>query len=84
MNRTPALRTIDRKPRTGGRRQPPPGSRDFYVERAETCLAAAAQAPPGPARQLHEEECQLWLILARQREEIEGMLQRYLNAAEAA
>lgn len=58
---------------------PPPASRAFYIAQAEACLAAAGAAPDLGARALHEEECKLWLMLARQREAIEAVLQRHLD-----
>ena len=60
--------------------RPAPASRAFYLEQAEACLAAAARAGDLAARAMHEEECKLWLTLARQREAIEAVLQRYIDA----
>ncbi len=60
--------------------RPAPASRAFYLQQAEACLAAAARAGDLAARGLHEEECKLWLMLARQREAIEAVLQRYIDA----
>jgi len=59
--------------------QPAPASRAFYMQQAETCLAAAARARDVAARGLYEEECRLWLMLARQREAIETVLQRLVD-----
>jgi len=42
-----------------------------YLDQAEACLVQAAAAPDAAARALHEEECTLWLMLARQRKAIE-------------
>ena len=64
--------------------RPAPASRAFYLKQAEVCLAAAARAGDIGARALHEEECKLWLMLARQREAIDAVLQRYVDAAGAA
>jgi hypothetical protein len=60
--------------------RPAPASRAFYLKQAEACLAAAARAGDVATRALHEEECKLWLMLARQREAIEAVLQRYIDA----
>ena len=57
-----------------------PTSRAFYLKKAEACLTAAASAGDVTARGLHEEECKLWLMLARQREAIDAVLQRYSDA----
>jgi hypothetical protein len=43
-------------------------------------MAAAALTTDPSARRMHEEECKLWLLLARQRQAIEAVLQRYLDA----
>lgn len=64
--------------------RPAPASRAFYLMKAEGCLEAAGRAGDIPARRLHEEECKLWLMLARQREAIEAVLQRYVDAPGAA
>lgn len=58
-----------------------PSSRAFYLKQAANCLAAAGRAHDTGARALHEEECKLWLMLAREREAIEAVFQRYLDAA---
>jgi hypothetical protein len=69
--------------RTSSRRRaaapPAPASRAFYLAQAEACLGAAAAANDAGARRLHEDECKLWLMLARQREAIEAVLDRYLD-----
>ena len=65
------------------RRRPPPASQGAYLAQAEACLAQAAIAPDAVARALHEEECTLYLMLARQRRAIEDVLQAYLGQAEA-
>jgi hypothetical protein len=64
--------------------RPEPASRAYYLERAEDCLAAAGRTRDAVARQLHEEECKFWLRLAYQREAIEAVLQRYIDARGAA
>jgi hypothetical protein len=73
------------KPRSKPRRQssPPPASRAFYLAQAEACMAAATATTDASARRLHEEECKLWLLLARQRQAIEAVLQRYLDPPDA-
>jgi hypothetical protein len=43
-------------------------------------MAAATATTDASARRLHEEECKLWLLLARQRQAIEAVLQRHLDA----
>ena len=63
---------------------PAPGSPSFYVNRAEACLAAAAASHDVGARRLHQQECELWLMLARHRQAIEGVLRRYVDTPEAA
>lgn len=55
-----------------------------YIAQAEACLVQAAGAPDPTARALHEEECTLWLMLARQRKAIEAVLQTYASEAELA
>jgi hypothetical protein len=71
------------KPKPSRRRStPPPASRAFYLAQAQACMAAATASTDPSARRLHEEECKLWLILARQRQAIEAVLQRYLDAPE--
>ena len=57
-----------------------PASRAFYLVQAEACLSSAMHANDAGARRLHEEECRLWLMLARQRRAIEVMLQHHLDA----
>jgi hypothetical protein len=52
-----------------------------YLDRAEACLARAAAAPDAQARALHEEECTLWLMLARQRQAIEAVVETYAEEA---
>ena len=61
-----------------------PAGRAFYLAQAEACLSAAADTNDVSARQMHEDECKLWLMLARQRQAIEAVLQRYLDAPEPA
>jgi hypothetical protein len=63
---------------------PAPGSPAFYVNRAEACLAAAAASHDLGARRLHQQECELWLMLARHRQAIEGVVRRYVDTPEAA
>jgi hypothetical protein len=60
---------------------PPPAPTDeaSYLAQAEACLAQAATAPDGAARALHEEECTLWLMLARQRKAIEEVVETYTS-----
>ena len=55
-----------------------------YLSHAERSLAKAAAAPDPAARALHEEECQLWLMLARQRRAIEDVLERFVVEGLAA
>jgi hypothetical protein len=55
----------------------------FYLEQAEACLAAAAHTNDAGARRLHEEECRLWLMLARQRQAIDVVVKRYVEASAA-
>ena len=55
-----------------------------YLDQAEACLAHAAAAPDAAARALHEEECTLWLMLARQRQAIDDVVRTYVREAEAA
>lgn len=55
-----------------------------YLDRAEACLAEAAAAPDAAARALHEEECTLWLMLARQRKAIEAVVETYTDELEPA
>ncbi len=62
----------------------PAASKASYIARAEACLAAASKAQDDATRALHEDECKLWLILARQRQAIEAVLQRYVDETEAA
>jgi hypothetical protein len=63
---------------------PAPASRAFYLDKAETCIAAAAATKDATMRALHEDECKLWLILARQRQAIEAVLRTYMETTEAA
>jgi hypothetical protein len=63
---------------------PAPASQASYLSQAEACLAAAAATSDATSRALHEEECKLWLMLARQRKAIEAVLQRYVQEADAA
>lgn len=67
--------------RHAARRRPPsaPANQGSYLDRAEACLAQAAAAPDAAARALHEEECTLWLMLARQRKAIDDVVQSYLT-----
>lgn len=58
-----------------------PANSPSYLSRAEACLAAAAVARDPTARALHEEECKLWLMLARNRTAIDAVLQRHLEPA---
>jgi hypothetical protein len=62
---------------------PAPQGRVFYLEQAEACLAAAAHTNDAGARRLHEEECRLWLMLARQRQAIDVVVKRYVEASAA-
>ena len=61
-----------------------PAPQSSYLVQAEACLAQAAATPDPAARALHEEECTLWLMLARQRKAIEAVLQTYASDAECA
>jgi hypothetical protein len=61
-----------------------PGAPTSYLDRAEACLARAAAAPDAEARALHEQECTLWLMLARQRKAIEAVVEAYGEAEPAA
>jgi len=63
------------------RATPKPANTPSYVSRAEACLAAAATARDPKARALHEEECKLWLMLARNRTAIDAVVQRHLEPA---
>lgn len=58
---------------------PTPAGAPSYLGRAEACLAAAATARDPAARALHEEECKLWLMLARNRTAIDAVVQRHLE-----
>jgi hypothetical protein len=62
---------------------PAPQGRVFYLRQAEACLAAAAHTTDAGARRLHEEECRLWLMLARQRQAIDVVVQNYVEASAA-
>ena len=62
------------------RQAPEPG----YLDLAEACVAQAAAAPDPAARALHEEECTLWLMLARQRRAIDDVVQTYAREAKPA
>jgi hypothetical protein len=62
-------------------RRAAPASPPSYLTQAEACLAAAATSPDPTARALHEEECKLWLMLARQRTAIEAVMQTHLEPA---
>lgn len=62
----------------------PPASKASYLAHAEASLSAAAACPDPIARALHEDECKLWLMLARQRQAIELVLQRYVDEPDAA
>ena len=64
--------------------RPAPASRAYYLEQAQDCLAAAGRTRDDVTRQLHEEECKFWLMLAHQREAIEAVLQRYIDVPGAA
>jgi hypothetical protein len=59
----------------GSDRRPSRGEDRLYLQNAEACLAAAARTHDLGARRLHEEECRLWIMLARQREAIEAVVQ---------
>jgi hypothetical protein len=63
---------------------PAPANRGSYLSHAERSLARAAAAPDATARALHQEECQLWLMLARQRRAIDDVLQRFVVEETAA
>lgn len=52
-----------------------------YLTQAEACLAAAATSPDPAARALYEEECKLWLMLARHRTAIEAVVHNHLEPA---
>jgi hypothetical protein len=58
-----------------------PANAPSYLSRAEACLAAAAASHDLQARALHEEECKLWLMLARNRTAIDAVVQRHLEPA---
>ena len=66
------------------RRRPQSPGAASYLDQAEACLAQAAAAPDATARALHEEECTLWLMLARQRKAIEAVVQTYSREVEPA
>lgn len=55
---------------------PAAADQSSYISQAEQSLAKATAAPDPAARALHQEECQLWLMLARQRRAIEDVVQR--------
>jgi len=61
------------------RRAPPPANQGSYLAQAEACLVKAATAADASARALHEEECTLWLMLARQRKAIDAVLETYVS-----
>lgn len=68
----------------GDRARPPrpvpaPGGQASYLANAEACLAQAATTPDRVVRALHEEECALWLMLARQRRAIDEVVQTYVD-----
>jgi len=58
-----------------------PANAPSYLSRAEACLAAAARSGDPTVRALHEEECKLWLLLARNRTAIDAIVQRHLEPA---
>ncbi|CAN7459778.1 hypothetical protein LJR219_003040 [Phenylobacterium sp. LjRoot219] len=63
---------------------PPPAtlvSAPSYLTQAEACLTAAATSPDPAARALHEEECKLWLMLARHRTAIDDVVRSHLEPA---
>lgn len=59
----------------------PAPSTPSYLRQAEACLAAAATSRDATARALHEEECRLWLMLARHRSAIDAVVQDCLEPA---
>lgn len=61
---------------------PAPADQASYLAQAEACLAQAATATDEAARALHEEECSLWLMLARQRKAIEDVVETYARDAD--
>ena len=58
---------------------PAPAGEASYLAHAEACLALAATSPDKAVRALHEEECALWLMLARQRKAIDDVVQTYVD-----
>jgi len=58
---------------------PQRGGPASYLAQAEACLAQAAATPDKTARALHEEECALWLMLARQRRAIDDVVETYVS-----
>jgi hypothetical protein len=66
------------------RRPPPaPANQVSYLAQAEACLAQAAVAPDATARALHQQECSLWLMLARQSKAIDDVVEDYLSETDA-
>ena len=68
-----------RDPPSQRRPAPSPAPPPSYLAQAEACLAQAAAAPDAAVRAMHEEECTLWLMLARQRTAIEAVLQTFVS-----
>lgn len=78
------MRVSKRPVRPQRLRRMSPAPQRSYIAQAEACLVQAAATPDAAARALHEEECTLWLMLARQRKAIEAVLQTYASDAGAA
>lgn len=57
--------------------------RESYLDHAAASLAQAASAPDATARSLHQAECSLWLMLARQRRAIDDVVRSYADEVEA-
>lgn len=77
---SPDRMSIRTEPHHDVREIAPAGQR-FYLVQAEACLAAAAHSNDASARRMHEDECKLWLMLARQRRAIDAVMESYLDPA---
>lgn len=56
-----------------------PCSRDDFLNKAQDCRAAASDALHPETRAAHEEEAELWTLLARRREAVEAVINLYLE-----
>jgi len=73
--RSPTVRSAPPRRRSAAA----PAPQGSYLAQAEACLFQAAAASDATARALHEQECSLWLMLARQRRAIEAVVLAYAS-----